>query len=145
MSTRRLKAGFTLIELLLVLAIVAILAAIAIPSYLGAKDYAKYVGEARTQAQTLRMALESYKADNGAYPPAATYTWRINGGGSPLIYTGPTNPVPGFQMAVNGSGSLQLDLDVFGPNLLTYRVRARDPRRNRNYFQMDQNGVESQY
>lgn len=143
MSARRFQSGFTLIELLLVLAIVAILAAIAIPSYLGSKDYAKYVGEARASAQILRMALESYKSDNGAYPPAATYTWKTADGATAAVFPSP-NPVPSFQLTVAGSGSVQLDLEV-NANRQAYTVKAKDFKRGRNYFTMDQQGHETNY
>ncbi len=61
------KNGFTLIELLIVVAIIAILAAIAIPNFLAAQMRSKV---ARTYAslQTIATALESYCVDNNVYP-----------------------------------------------------------------------------
>lgn len=61
------KSGFTLIELLIVVAIIAILAAIAIPNFLQAQIRAK-VSRAQAEMQTLATALESYEIDNNTYP-----------------------------------------------------------------------------
>ncbi|MFB3895274.1 MAG: type II secretion system protein [bacterium] len=59
--------GFTLIELLIVVAIIAILAAIAIPNFLAAQIRSK-VARVSGEMQTLTTALESYYVDNNAYP-----------------------------------------------------------------------------
>ena len=61
--------GFTLIELLIVVAIIAILAAIAVPNFLEAQVRATI---SRTQAdlRTLPVALEAYAIDHNDYPPA---------------------------------------------------------------------------
>ncbi len=64
----RLKKGFTLIELLIVVAIIAILAAIAIPNFLEAQTRAK-VSRAKSDLRTFVTALESYRVDNNGYPP----------------------------------------------------------------------------
>ncbi|MDX2176408.1 MAG: prepilin-type N-terminal cleavage/methylation domain-containing protein [Candidatus Sumerlaeia bacterium] len=64
MSTPR---AFTLIELLIVVAIIAILAAIAVPNFLEAQVRAK-VSRARSDMRSLATALEAYRVDNNTYP-----------------------------------------------------------------------------
>jgi prepilin-type N-terminal cleavage/methylation domain-containing protein len=60
--------AFTLIELLIVVAIIAILAAIAVPNFLEAQVRAK-VARVRTEMRSLAVALEAYRTDQPAYPP----------------------------------------------------------------------------
>ena len=62
------RPGFTLIELLIVVAIIAILAAIAVPNFLEAQTRSK-VARVRADMRTLAGALETYSVDNNAYPP----------------------------------------------------------------------------
>ena len=58
-----MKRAFTLIELLIVVAIIAILAAIAVPNFLEAQVRAK-IGRARSDLRTIGIAIESYMVDN---------------------------------------------------------------------------------
>ncbi|MGI6454056.1 MAG: type II secretion system protein [bacterium] len=60
--------GFTLIELLIVVAIIGILAAIAVPNFLNAQIRAK-VARCKSDLRSIGMALEQYNLDNNTYPP----------------------------------------------------------------------------
>ena len=61
------KKGFTLIELLIVVVIIGILAAIAIPKFANTKDKA-YVAAMKSDLRNLATYEEQYAADNnGAY------------------------------------------------------------------------------
>jgi type II secretion system protein G len=60
--------AFTLIELLVVVAIIAILAAIAVPNLLAAQLRAK-VSRAQAELKSMANALEIYRVDNRQYPP----------------------------------------------------------------------------
>jgi len=81
---RKKKRGFTLIEMMIVIAIIALLATIAIPNYIGFRRRAM-TSEAKSNLGTIRTLEEAYHAENqdyldcGQYPAAVpagtTYAW----------------------------------------------------------------------
>src|SRR5213595_1525346 len=68
------KLGFTLIELLIVVAIIAILAAIAVPNFLEAQTRSK-VSRMKSDMRTVVTAMESYCVDTNHYPPTTDPSW----------------------------------------------------------------------
>ncbi len=60
--------SFTLIELLIVVAIIGILAAIAVPNFMNARIRA-LVSRTEADLRSLATAFESYRLDNNMYPP----------------------------------------------------------------------------
>ncbi|MCX7019741.1 MAG: prepilin-type N-terminal cleavage/methylation domain-containing protein [bacterium] len=64
-----IRRAFTLIELLIVVAIIAILAAIAVPNFMEAQTRAK-VSRTKNDMRVIATAMESYASDNTMkYPP----------------------------------------------------------------------------
>lgn len=80
--------AFTLIELMIVVAIVAILAAVAVPSYMKFQSKAK-TAEASNNLAVIRAGQETYRAENDAYlicaatpaavPSGIVATWTAGG------------------------------------------------------------------
>ena len=68
MIARENTKAFTLIELLIVVAIIAILAAIAVPNFLEAQTRSK-VSHSMASMRAIATALEAYRIDHPTYPP----------------------------------------------------------------------------
>src|SRR5262245_43804520 len=69
MSGNSPNRAFTLIELLIVVAVIAVLAAIAVPNFLEAQTRSR-VTKARADMRTYAMAMEAYRLDNNTFVPA---------------------------------------------------------------------------
>ena len=100
---KRIK-GFTLIELLIVVAIIAILAAIAVPNFLEAQVRSK-VARVKADQRSMATALESYFIDNNAYP----------------AWAGDNLPTPA-NMTVNVNYSLGGANDAAARNMRTFAI-----------------------
>jgi prepilin-type N-terminal cleavage/methylation domain-containing protein len=72
------RKGFTLIELLIVVVIIGILAAIAIPKFANTKEKA-YIAAMKSDLRNLVTAQEAYFADNN------TYTATLGAGGVDFV------------------------------------------------------------
>ncbi len=90
--------GFTLIELLIVVAIIAILAAIAVPNFLEAQTRSK-VSRVKADMRSLTTAVEAYRIDHNVHPPNST-----------------TQAARGFPQEFNGEGQVgTLWVDISTP------------------------------
>ena len=91
----RKQTGFTLVELLIVIAIIGILAAIAIPNLLNAVQRGK---QKRTMAdmKALAAAIESYHVDNSVYPSASCFAGNFTTLGPSLGTDSFTNLAPTY-------------------------------------------------
>jgi prepilin-type N-terminal cleavage/methylation domain-containing protein len=99
------KKGFTLIELLIVIAIIGIIAAIAIPTYLGVQKKAAF-SEAKSNLESLRLLEEQYFAENGCYystgSPAVCTDTTFNYNDTPGVAdNGIEDVLPGFRPGHN--------------------------------------------
>jgi prepilin-type N-terminal cleavage/methylation domain-containing protein len=119
------KKGFTLIELIIVMAIISILAAIAIPAYIGQQKRAAR-SEAYTNLETLRLLEEQSFSENSQYAP--------NGGGTINYNASPNTADTGIEDVLRGfrpGGCLTDDADPtpcaapFGLSF-TYSITSAD-------------------
>lgn len=84
-------AGFTLVELLITMTIVAVLAALALVSYQGARRSARD-GKRKADLEEIRSALEMCYADTGVYPPL-TFGGSLTCGGNTYMGSVPVDPI----------------------------------------------------
>lgn len=78
MQKQRKQKGFTLIELMIVVAIIGILAAVALPIY---QDFIarSQVAEGMATAGAVKTSITEHYMSQGAFPPAGTYNETTGG------------------------------------------------------------------
>ena len=95
----RRQNGFTLIELLIVIIIIGILAAIAIPMFLSQRDKAKD-SAVKGGVHNIELGVASYAVDHGDVYPATLpgKAALVDGSGNPYVDNWPHNPFTSADM-----------------------------------------------
>ncbi len=108
----KINKGFTLIELMIVVVIIGILAAIAIPNFMSVENRAKE-SSLKANMHTFQLAIEEFAILNGAmYPSDGDDVTTDTGETLPMILTKwPENPFTGNPMIVlYNSGNITPDI-----------------------------------
>jgi len=128
------KKAFTLIELLIVVAIIGILAAIAVPNFLNAQIRAK-VARCEADQRSIGTALETYRLDQNGYPP----------GGASLALLGLdklTSPTPYMSSLPHDPFEFKTEVTAGGygwfpevvPNYVYFYTKGGTSSLSRDYF-----------
>ena len=117
----RKTGGFTLIELMIVVAIIGILSAIALPNFVRFQARAKQ-SEAKEMLSSAFSAQESWFAENQYYAGTGTIGYAV--AGAPKYYGLPTVTTTGATFDANTSGNIDQDATI---DVWSVTNAAREP------------------
>ena len=115
---RTLRKGFTLIELMIVVVILGILSAIAIPKFHDVSESAK-LASCRSNLRTIASALQLYRAEHNSYPPGNG--WRTLSTISEYVHAGLLCPSTGLSYRYRIMGKQRDTFSLRGWNANCYR------------------------